>query len=450
MAQTKAQLIAPVGSGLTLDGNLTATDLYVSTDYPSVRPALDFPFALTRKLDSRITFGRSTTGTFVDKDGFIKTSAINQPRFEYDRLTGESLGLLIEEQRVNLNTNSENIGTGYAVYRHTQTLNVGIAPDGNTTADLMTEDTTTYDMRRIEKGYALTANTSYTLSFFVKPNGRNFFGIIWFGDNGVFSHTRSVFQLTGDGTVLEQGTNATSSVQRYPNGWYRIISTNTALTTATGYVGIGFGNSQSTCASAASTYTGDGISGAYIWGIQLEAGSFATSYIPTTTATVTRSPDITSISSSNMSWFRPQEGTWVIDTYKTGGLTGTYSALFYIYPTTPNRQELWKAFSSARLRYNYYDDSGTSQVGITASNDLVSGRNKIYAAYKTNDCTLGINGVNAGTDTVATMQTSLSSSTYMGLFSVPIGSGEFWNGHISRFTYYPVKLNSTQLTNLTL
>ena len=119
-----------------------------------------------------------------------------------------------------------------------------------------------------------------------------------------------------------------------------------------------------------------------------------------------------------------------------------------MYPTTPNRQELWKNYASGIIRYNYYNDAGVSQVGINFSTALAPGKNKIYAAYKTDDCIVGLNGSSAGTDTSATMQTALDPSTYMGLFSVPIGGGEFWNGHISRFTYYPKRLTNDQLQSL--
>ena len=147
-----------------------------------------------------------------------------------------------------------------------------------------------------------------------------------------------------------------------------------------------------------------------------------------------------------MSWFKPQEGTWAIEVNKTVGFTNIYGALFYI--PSPNRQELWKTFGSGTMRYSYFNDSNVSQSDITFSTVLTSGKNKIYAAYKTDDCIVGLNGSSTGTDTSATMQTTLNSSTSMSLFYEPTNVGEFWNGHISRFTYYPKRLTNDQLNSL--
>ena len=67
----------------------------ISQNLPSTRPTLNLNFAISKTLDPRITFTRSTYATYVDKDGLIKTSAINRPRFDHTPVTGESLGLLV-------------------------------------------------------------------------------------------------------------------------------------------------------------------------------------------------------------------------------------------------------------------------------------------------------------------------------------------------------------------
>ena len=77
------------------------SELEFSDDYPTIEPSLKLDFANARALDPRITFTRASVATYVGKDGLIKTAGVNEPRFDHDRATGESLGLLIEEQRTN-------------------------------------------------------------------------------------------------------------------------------------------------------------------------------------------------------------------------------------------------------------------------------------------------------------------------------------------------------------
>jgi hypothetical protein len=443
MAQTKAQLIAPVGSGLTLEGNLTATDLYVSTDYPTVRPALDFPFALTRELDSRITFGRSTTGTFVDKDGFIKTAAINQPRFDHDPTTGESLGLLIEESRTNSYQQSSNMSNAYwGLTNLTTSANAAVAPDGTTTATLIAANTAT-STHALIPNITLSSTATITVSVFLKSNGGQYFTIR--GDNQTNYCT---FDLI-NGTVTSASTlnSTTASIVAYPNGWYRCIVTYTPINTACDpefYIA----NSST---YGVSTFSGTGTNGFYIWGGQLETGSFPTSYIPTTTASVTRTADIASITGTNLtSWYNQREGTWVIDTYKDRGIAGYYAALFYMRPTNTGigtRNEIYKGSGNSRFTFQYGINDYTTVANINPADGISAGNNKIFAYYKENDFGLGFNGSIKGTDTAGGVQQQTDPSIYLVLGSTL--DSEFWNGHFRRFTYYPVKLNSTQLTNLT-
>ena len=70
-------------------------------NYPEIRPTLDLNFARVKALDSRITFARSSGGSYVGADGFIKYAGVNEARFDHDPVTGESLGLLVEEPRTN-------------------------------------------------------------------------------------------------------------------------------------------------------------------------------------------------------------------------------------------------------------------------------------------------------------------------------------------------------------
>jgi len=78
----------------------------ISQNFPSTRPSLNLNFARSQKLDPRITFTRTSSATRVNSDGLIEVVPANSPRFDFDPVTGECLGLLIEEQRTNLWNNS--------------------------------------------------------------------------------------------------------------------------------------------------------------------------------------------------------------------------------------------------------------------------------------------------------------------------------------------------------
>ena len=94
---------------------LFTPELEFSDDYPTIEPSLKLNFADARALDPRITFTRASTATYVGRDGLIKTAGVNEARFDHDPTTGESLGLLIEEERTNLIPNGDQIGgTGWS------------------------------------------------------------------------------------------------------------------------------------------------------------------------------------------------------------------------------------------------------------------------------------------------------------------------------------------------
>ena len=112
--------------------------------FPTQRPALDLNFARQKRLDSRVTFTRASTGTYVGSDGLIKTAASGEARFDHDPETGESLGLLVEESRTNLLRYSEEFNNApWRKYNTTVSSNTATAPDGTSTADKLIASATT-------------------------------------------------------------------------------------------------------------------------------------------------------------------------------------------------------------------------------------------------------------------------------------------------------------------
>jgi len=242
--------------------------------FPDTRPTLDLNFAATKRLDPRITYTRASTGTFVGSNGLIQSAATGQARFEHNPLTGESLGLLVEDAKTNLLTysqafNSTNYLTGYDGGDFIE--NATAAPDGTLTASKLIRNAGAAGAfwSKLNKQFIpVVSGTVYTVSCYLKAAEISTVSVNGdLRDGGGLPHSAS-FTLTGNGSyTLVAGTSA--HIENVGNGWYRCSVTGTAATTDTEEPGlIVFG-------------TGTSGQGFFAWGFQLEAGTFPTSYIPT-------------------------------------------------------------------------------------------------------------------------------------------------------------------------
>ncbi|WP_374418692.1 phage head spike fiber domain-containing protein [Stutzerimonas kunmingensis] len=236
------------------------------------------------------SFSRASAGTYFDKDGVLRTAAADDPRWSYTFEDGEWVGpeLLVEGEATNLLLQSEAFDTtpwitvGAAV-----TNNVVTSPDGSLSADKVAEGTSTNAHGVQHSGLAFTAGIEYTVSAFARAGERTVFQIA-FGTSG-FGEQFANFDLV-NGVLGAKGGTTTSTITPIGNGWYRCTARCTALTTATTLIALLMYSSPA--AGRYSFSTGDGTSGLYIWGAQLEAGDRPSSYIPTTSTQVTRAADI--------------------------------------------------------------------------------------------------------------------------------------------------------------
>jgi hypothetical protein len=408
-------------------------------------PSLDLRFADNKTLGdayrggSPVTFTRASSGTFVGSDGVIRTAATNEPRFDHNPTTGESLGLLVEEARTNLSLQSQ-FASSWTPTRATLQVNDIVAPDATMTGAKLVEDTTVTNTHNIGQSISFTSGTTYTVSVFAKATASpRFFQIIF--PSGAFTNTRRpVFDLVS-GTALAS-TDTTASIQNFGNGWYRCVASMAATATTSSTIQLQLAD---TYTNGAPSYTGNGVSGVYIWGAQLEAGAFATSYIPTTTATVTRAADVASITGSNFSSFYNQtEGTVFADAKVTtvAPATSLTSVFALSDGTTSNRIAVYKranADTSTRLDVQ---TSGSSVVFINAGTFGVS--NLIAASYRVDDFAISLNGLTPGTDTLGAIPTvsRLNIGNYADS-TLPL------NGTIKRLTYWPTRLADTTLQQIT-
>jgi predicted hotdog family 3-hydroxylacyl-ACP dehydratase len=362
---------------------------------------------------------QTTPSTYVA----TTSAAYYGPRFDYDPVTLAAKGLLIEEQRTNLVLQSQTFGTSpWFTNNATITANTTVAPDGTTTASKLVEDTSN-NLHRVAQVPTLTA-VPHTATIYAKPAGRNWIYIA----NASLSQAAYFNVSTGViGTVVGA---TTATIAPAGNGWYRCSITSTPSAAAQNY------SFYTANADLSFSYTGDGTSGLFLWGAQLEAGSFATSYIPTVASQVTRSADVASMTGTNYSsWYNPSEGTLVAEfTFLPRTLSGT---AVIAYNGSANGR--WSYFSSASARM--LDGTNTAIAGSTSIPNAI---NKTASALSSAGMAISLNGAAPGT------------SAYVGTFgsqdALNIGSqsgAASINGHIRQIAYYNTRLPDATLQALT-
>jgi hypothetical protein len=406
-------------------------------------PPLDLNFAGTKTLDPRVTFTRASTGTYVGSDGLIKTATTNEARFDHNPATGESLGLLVEEARTNVLTWNEDFSNAaWTSVAATPLSNTATAPDGALTADSYTATAVSGEHRILRaSNVTVTASSTITFSVFVKASGITRLRLnIYDSPSRVKEIVANVNLSTGTIALPTAGggyTAVASSIQPYPNSFYRISITGTVDAATTSVLcDLGLQNSAGT-----GTWTPVGTETLIVWGAQLEVGAFPTSYIPTTSATVTRAADLASITGSNFnSWYNQTEGTVFTDANVGSG------AFPYAYRisdgTNNNRMILYRVNNPATTStaFDLRVDSGGSN---SASFTLSAATTRFGFAYKANDFAVSGNGGAAITDATGAVP-SVNQMT--------VGGPTFFqcNGTIKRLAYWPTRLANTTLQQITL
>jgi hypothetical protein len=407
--------------------------------------SLDLQFAEKKSLvdattgSNLVTFTRASSGTFVGSDGVLQTATNDVPRFDHNPTTGESLGLMVEEQRTNLLLRSEEFGTTWGAGNVTVTSNNIAAPNGTVTAEKITDSVdVSNNAHQLTQGVAVLSGVAYTVSAFIKAgNGVGF--SLGAGSVGAFTtEQRVLFNATTGVATSQLGTPANITMTAVANGWYRCSCTITPTSSATATIVVRLYNS-----AASGFYTGDGTQFAYLWGAQLEAGAFPTSYIPTTTATVTRSADVASIGSSAFSsWYRQDEGT-VFAEFGTIGSTGATQPALQFNNGADTTRTMVSRRGDGKAGLNVVVSSVTScdlDSGVTLA---VGSIVKTASVYKLDDFAIVANASSAVVDTSGSIPTNDRAN---------IGSriaGTYLNGLIRRLTYWPTRLSNSTLQQLT-
>jgi hypothetical protein len=284
-------------AGYKLFGRYRSLDLlnddasFIANSSTSQSNTTTYTIVDTNFIANTATFTRASNGTFYNAVMQVATANTNIPRFEFSNVATYS-GLLIEGARTNLSTHSEEFNlwsSNPAPNDSVGVANQAIAPDGTLTADLFLPSTS-LGSKALFRTYTGAINTTYTASVFVKAAGYNF-AFLNLSNSAFGANAQQAFFNLTTGAIVSQSAGANATITPVGNGWYRISVAATSLGTAGNYV-MAFAASIT---GGSLTYAGDGVSGIYAWGAQVEAAPFASSYIRTDTVAVTRAADLLNV-----------------------------------------------------------------------------------------------------------------------------------------------------------
>jgi hypothetical protein len=357
------------------------------------------------------------------------------PRLDY--LNSSCPRLLLEPQRTNILPYSEqwnNVVWGYAGL--TVSSNQAVSPDGYTNADLITEDTSTGS--HVINQAATTTNASWTWSVFMKSNGKEWV-YLRIADSGNIARYAYFNLLTGSvGTVNAQITSAT--ITNYGNGWYRCAATIGTARAANSLPQVGLAGGDNVV-----NYTGNGVSGVYLYGAQLELGSYASSYLNTLSTSVTRSSEAASKTGIS-SLIGQTEGVLFFDfIFKTPEATSN-GQIGISNPTSPrDRVLVWNNFALNTLAANLQVNG--ANIFNTSLGTFVDGqRYKIAIAYKSGSNAAYVNGTQIFTNTNTFTFASTMSDFILGAYETAMIAR---HQLLNQALLFKTRLTNAQLAELT-
>ena len=457
----------PIGNATPSSGVFTA--IAVANSTPSIRPSINYDFANNPNLPQSVTYSRTGPATYYDVRGNLRVATAYAPRFTHDPSTGVCLGLMIEETRQNLYRESNSFANT-AVYATTNAnistvANATTSPDGNYNAFKLVDDAT-LNIHGIaqQAPYSPTVSLGavYTASAFAKAGEKDQVSLIFQGEGDP-----TIFDLTL-GVVDHEGTGAPahrSTIELQANGWYRISSTVTKTNTD-GTVTLALADGGLT------TYTGTGNTGAYVYGLQLEPGGFATSYIPNTTVANTRGTDTVTITSAEFARkYVASETSVMVDArlnYRPTTLTGVQRSTLVSFNdgTVNNRVSIVAEnkttspvarfanlviYSSGIIQSNISLNSNVSGPVANLTSSTLRGyvsNNEVgkVAAYFNRDGLIGRAYNNVG-NVYASLGNVSQSITQIQIGAGP-GTGVL-NGTISKLQIYPAVVTGNELQTMT-
>lgn len=402
---------------------------------PLITPSLNLEFTKSQQLDPRITFTRASAATRFNKLGLIESVPTGAPRFDFDPITKECLGLLIEEARTNLLTTS---GVSESSYNCTVSNNSVMCPNGLVNGNSI-KATVAGQIAYSAKRYAtFTPGVTYTYSNFVKKSAFRYV-LLSSNSNQVFSGS-AVFDLD-NGTVA----SGVGTIQAVGDGWFRCSVTGTCTV---GGPQVVYAIARQTVSTHANAQY-DGQVMLYEWGAQLEQGLFVSSYIPTGASAATRAADVTNVNQLQ-SWYSQESGTFLCDVFNPKYSAPRDSILFNAYGIgatswVNNSYHVRTYAGSSMVTAIYNANANQYSGGIVQTARGALGLNKVALAYAQNNCVTAQNGNVGITDTTVPVIPRIS---YVGIGHGGAGLNSL-NGWVKSFKYFPERLSNAEIQTLT-
>jgi hypothetical protein len=392
---------------------------------------------------------RATTARYTDANGVLQTASIDEARDNHHvYIDGQYVptGLLMEASA----TNEQTFSAGFSAWGQSGcslVSNVANAPDGVLTADQVVENTGN-SVHRMRRNVALDGVSDYVASVFVKSNGRN---VRLLEDRNEGASIRFEFDTETITPLVSTDLNG-YGFEKYTDGWYRVWMAFTSTYVGDNQFHIG-------CVDGADpTYLGDGSSGIYLYGAQVELGYYPTSYIETSGSAVTRSADVYTTATATRSADTPFISGSILDDFYNqdeGTFLATVRAEQYISGQIHRIIELNKDGSTANRILLTIDNTGSFQLLVTKEGvdqcDLVfssatPGQDiKLAITLKENGFALFVDGVKLGQDLDG--ETVIVNGLFIGYSN---HSTDHWfNGILKSLVYFPVALADQLLIDLT-
>ena len=389
---------------------------------------------------STVTFDvvRASTKYVVDENGDLSQVAANTPAFEYNS-DGTYKGMLVEEQRENICLQSEDFSTTWLSGVNTTVSAVTeTTPDGDSTSKSVKigdDNSTGTGSVVVRQDITVTGGETYTASIFLKADGLAFARLSIDEYDGVTNGTQ-YFGLSGSGSLGTASNLDDSKIEAYPNGWYRCSVTWTQGAADTEFkFRIYVANSISS-----STVDLDNTSSIFAWGVQVELGANASSYIPTTTTSVTRNAD--QISKTSASTYVGQTAGTV---YVEATIDNIIANANIISVSDGTDDNIVRITFNANADMRMYVKGGTTSI-INDVETIVAGTYKFAIVYSGSDTRVYRDGVQLSSSTTSLTFTSSVDEIDIGqLFS---GAGQF-NNWIRAFALYKRALTDTEAIALT-
>ena len=380
-------------------------------------------------------FTRASSATTLNRQGLIETVPSGKPRIDFtDNTSGH---LLLEPQRTNLQIRSEEFdNSAWGKSGSTVTANQVVSPDGSQTADKINDSGSgTGVVQVFDSVSSLSSGSTYTFSVFAKKGTIDYIALR--SENFTTPNNSTSYFNISNGTLGTVDVDHTAKIVDFGNGWYRCSITFTISTDTSGSLVIRANEADNT-----PNVVRDGTKNVYLWGAQVEAGSYATSYIPTEGSSVTRVLDEAD-QTGVQQVIGQTEGTLYLEFVPLD--SSALQILFQIRSSSGSVGQIDLRLQSGAIR-TLGSDGGSTQFSFSGGSYTVGTAYKVAVRYKTNDTKLYINGSSSGSDTSC----SFTSSTKAQIsFSENVGSNFPALAEIKDARLYDTALTDTELQNLT-